>query len=310
MRNISNLVSRQLQLVTRRNIVTSVNQRIRRALFYVPGSDPRKLTSSMKLTADCLTYDLEDSVPFQSKDLARNQVLATLNESTNTISERAVRINHVGSGFEHDDLDIILKSENLQAIVIPKVQSSHDISFVSHMIDLKKNPKNKNEIAIIASIESALAIMNLQEIAKSDKKLGGLIFAAEDFCADLGLKRTSDRKEMLYARSAMVTTAKAYQLQAIDLVCLEFKDSEILKQECEEGYQMGFTGKQAIHPNQVSLIQSKFIPDDKEIEKATKILEGYEKHSLKGFGAFELDGQVIDLPVVKWAERVLARVPK
>ncbi|CAG8745224.1 35229_t:CDS:10, partial [Racocetra persica] len=220
---------------------------------------------------------------------------------------KAVRINAVGSGMELDDLNVILRSKNLEGIVIPKVGSADDVKFVSRMIDLIAPDESRSKIRLLASIESALAIMNIKQIATSDPRLDALIFAAEDYCADVGIVRTRSRKEMLLARQTIVTAASAYELQAIDLVCVDFRNDNILTEECQEGREMGYLGKQAIHPRQIDIIQQMFLPDMQDVERAAHIVYGYEQHSKKGIGAFDLDGKMIDLPMVKWAERILAR---
>ncbi|TPX36614.1 hypothetical protein SmJEL517_g01152 [Synchytrium microbalum] len=282
-------------------------ERPRRALFYVPGSDERKLNSSLKSKADCITYDLEDSVALNRKGQARQLVFNALETFNVGRSEKAVRINAVGSGLEIDDLNVVLRSPNLQAILVPKVQSARDVQFVTRMIDTIAPASNRENIRILAAIESALGIMNIKEIAQSDPRVDALIFAAEDYCADTGLLRSGTRLEMLYARQTVVTAAIAYGLQAIDLVCVEFQDENTLRAECDEGRAFGFTGKQAIHPKQVDVIQMLYMPAEKDVSRATKIVEGYHEHLKKGVGAFSLDGKMIDMPVVKWAERLLAK---
>ncbi|CAJ0763081.1 13951_t:CDS:10, partial [Entrophospora sp. SA101] len=220
-------------------------------------------------------------------------------------SEKAVRINAVGSGLELEDLNVVLRSKRLEGIVIPKVRSAKDVQFVSRMIDSIAPDNTRSNIRLLASIESAMGIMNIKEIVTSDLRLDGLIFAAEDYCADLGMIRTPSCKELLLARQAIVVAASAYGLQAIDMVCLDFRNNEILMKECREGREMGFVGKQAIHPNQIDIIQKTFLPDEKGI--AARIIHEYGIYSKKGIGAFDLDGKVIDLPVVKWAERLITR---
>ncbi|KAG0227372.1 hypothetical protein BGW41_003845 [Actinomortierella wolfii] len=286
---------------------TTEDKRIRRSIFYVPGSDERKLKSSLSLAADCLVYDLEDGVAFNRKNVAREMVLDALEASEHRKAEKAVRINAVGSGLEFDDLNVVLRSSRLQAIVIPKVQSAKDIQFVSHMVDSVAPFITRKNVRIIASIESALGVMNLKDIANADPRVDALVFAAEDYCADLGLTRTREGTEMLYARSAIVTAAHAYGLQAIDLVCMDYKNDEILQEECEFGRRMGFTGKQAVHPRQLDIIQTCFLPSAHEIARAADISEGYQEHARRGVGAFNYNNKVIDLPVVKWAEKILSR---
>ncbi|KAF9138923.1 hypothetical protein BG015_002212 [Linnemannia schmuckeri] len=286
---------------------TESEKRIRRSIFYVPGSDERKLKSSLSLGADCLVYDLEDGVAFNRKNIAREMVFDALEASEHRKAEKAVRINAVGSGLEFDDLNVVLRSSRLQAIVIPKVQSAKDVQFVSQMVDSVAPFITRKNVRIIASIESALGIMNLKEIATADPRVDALVFAAEDYCADLGLTRTREGTEMLYGRQAIVTAAHAYGLQAIDLVCMDYKNDDILKEECEFGRRMGFLGKQAVHPRQLDIIQRCFLPTDHEIARAADISEGYQEHSKRGVGAFNYNGKVIDLPVVKWAEKILSR---
>ncbi|KAF9172704.1 hypothetical protein BGX20_005068 [Mortierella sp. AD010] len=274
---------------------------------HVPGSDERKLKSSLSLSADCLVYDLEDGVSHNRKNIAREMVFDALEASEHRKAEKAVRINAVGSGLEFDDLNVVLRSSRLQAIVIPKVQSAKDIQFVSQMVDSVAPSITRKNVKILASIESALGVMNLKEIATADPRVDALVFAAEDYCADLGLTRTREGTEMLYGRSAIATAAHAYGLQAIDLVCMDYKNDEILKEECEFGRRMGFLGKQAVHPRQLDIIQRCFLPTDHEIARAADIYEGYQEHSKRGVGVFNYNGKVIDLPVVKWAGKILSR---
>ncbi|CAO3617485.1 unnamed protein product [Cunninghamella blakesleeana] len=286
---------------------TEQEVRARRALFYVPGSDERKIHKSISLEADCIVYDLEDSVSANKKGTARHMIIDALEASEHGKAEKAVRINAIGSGQELDDLNVILHSKRLQAIVIPKVQSAKDIHFVSRMIDSVAVDSQRERIKLIASVESALGIMNLKEISTADERVDALIFAAEDYCADLGLIRTSSRKEMLYARQAIVNAAGAYGLQSIDLVCVDYQNEQVLIDECNEGREFGFSGKQAIHPSQIDIIQKLFLPDQKDIDRAVRIMQNFETYSNKGIGAFELDGKMVDMPVVKWAEKVIGK---
>ncbi|KAF7724570.1 hypothetical protein EC973_000878 [Apophysomyces ossiformis] len=273
---------------------------------------------SISVGADCIVYDLEDSVALNKKGTARHMIIDALEASEHGKAEKAVRINAVGSGHELDDLNVILHSKRLQAIVIPKVQSAKDIQFVSRMIDsvavesqiwilTQLDLRRRDRIRLIASVESALGIMNIREIATSDPRLDALIFAAEDYCADLGLIRTPTRKEMLFPRQMIVNAAAAYGLQAIDLVCVDFQNEEILLDECKEGREFGFAGKQAIHPSQIDIIQRTFLPDPADVERAARILDGFEHYAQKGVGAFNLDGKMIDMPVVKWAQKIISK---
>ena len=162
-------------------------------------------------------------------------------------------------------------------------------------------------IIFIAIIESSLAIVNLKEIASSSTRLEALIFGAEDLAADLGAERSKSGWEVFYARSAIVTHASAFGLQAIDLVNIDFTDLENLLVSARQGVKMGFAGKQVIHPDQVEPVQEAFTPSEDQIIYAKKILDKYNQHQEAGQGAFALDGKMIDAPIVKSAQSIIQR---
>ncbi|KAJ2745943.1 hypothetical protein GGI20_001758 [Coemansia sp. BCRC 34301] len=278
---------------------------LRRAVFYVPCSEERKIQKSLTSSADCIMYDLEDGVSLNRKGLARELVSCALGANTHS-RELGVRINAIGSGLERDDLNIILQSEKLDTIMIPKVETPRDIQYVSKLIDELALPSSK-DIRIIAGIETALGIVNIRDIARADKRVDALLFAAEDYCADTGVTRTSSRQELYHARAVVATTAHAYKLQAIDMVTMDFRNIDVLREESKEGAEMGFTGKQVIHPAQVDVVQECFSPSKEAMLRAWRIVSGYQKHYKLGKGAFDLDGKAIDMPVVKWAYRLLHR---
>ncbi|ORY21373.1 Pyruvate/Phosphoenolpyruvate kinase-like domain-containing protein [Naematelia encephala] len=284
----------------------------RRAMLYVPGSNPRMLEKSLVSPADSVSYDLEDSVAPSKKSEARKLIGELLDGERRPKGEVMVRINAVGTGNESADLDDALRTRHIQAIALPKTTDPEHIEWVVSRIQ-RLCPKDKqtggsNAIRIIAMIENAIGMIRIEQIAQSGQgHLDALLFAAEDYCADVGLIRTENRLEMLYARSKLVTTAKAFGLQAIDLVCVNYKDPEALRIESEEGRRLGFDGKQAIHPDQIEIIHRAFAPSPADIEKALKIRDAFEKHDLAGRGAFELDEAMIDAPMQKQALRILAK---
>ncbi|MGK3736108.1 MAG: citrate lyase subunit beta-like protein [Bacillariaceae sp.] len=292
--------------------------RPRRSLFSVPGSDERKILKAQTLDADSIVLDLEDGVAYDRKDVAREIVRNTLLDTSkifggkkynSNTTELCVRINGLDTNeIALNDLNAILPCDRLQAIVIPKVECASDIHFVSRMIDTHCNNK---DVRIIAAIESAKGFLNLREIANTsttstmNQRLDALVFASEDFCADIEAIRTQDGNELLYARSQLVITAKAYSLQAIDMVHINFRNLNELKNECITGRQLGFTGKQAIHPNQIDIIHEEFSPSLKDIIFATKVVKEFQHTTtIDGKGSCVVDGIVVDLPVYKWAVKI------
>ncbi|KAJ2783019.1 hypothetical protein H4R18_001920 [Coemansia javaensis] len=279
------------------------DERLRRAVFYVPCSEERKIQKSLQSKADCVMYDLEDGVSLNRKGQARGLVLGAL-AANGTGAELGVRINAVGSGLELDDLGVVLQAPQLDVVMVPKVESARDIHFVAQMIAAAGRPR---DVRIIAGIETARGLVSIGEIAAADPRVDALLFAAEDYCADTGIVRTRSRRELYHARSVVATMAHAHRLQAIDMVTMDFRDADVLRDESREGAEMGFTGKQVIHPAQVDPVQALFSPPDDALVRAARIAAGYQHHYRLGKGAFDLDGKAIDMPVVKWAYRVLRR---
>lgn len=279
----------------------------RRALLYMPGDDWKKITKALTLGVDCICMDMEDGVALNRKKEARATIAKALQELDFGASEKLARINAVGSGLERNDIEAVLPHRP-DGIVIPKVESREQIEWGSLIIESAEleNSWPVNSIRMLVGVETAKGILNLKDIA-SHPRLDGIIFGGEDFAASIGATRTEDATELSYARGAVVTACAAYGLQAIDIVTIDFKDIERVRREAEVGAGFGFSGKQVIHPNQVEPVQKAFTPDDESIASAKRLVETFESHQEKGKGAFALDGQMIDMPLVKNAQKVLER---
>jgi len=282
--------------------------RVRRALLYMPGDSRRKIEKSLTLDVDCICMDLEDGVAPNQKPAARAVVRAALDELSFGRGERLVRINPVGSGLENDDLASIL-SARPDGIVLPKVHDAAAIRWLDQRLVAAEQQHGwpAGSVGIVAIVESARGIINLREICGAAARLGALIFGAEDLAGDMGINRTAEGSEVFYARSAVVTHAAAFGLQAIDMVSVDFRDQARLEREAAEGARLGFAGKQAIHPNQVAPIQAAFTPTADAIAHARRIVAAALAHAASGTGAFALDNKMVDAPVVKSAEAVLAK---
>ena len=280
--------------------------RPRRALLYMPGNEMRKIRKGITLGVDSICMDMEDGVAVNRKMDARKTIFEALNSLDFGRTERLVRINPVGSGLEADDLKVVLPGHP-DGIVIPKVEDAGQVQWVSAQIREveKKHAWPDGAIKLIVIVESAMGILNLRPIATSDSRLQALIFGADDFAGDIGATRTKDSSEVFYARSAVVTHAAAYGLQAIDIVFIDLDDIESLYHEAQIGARMGYSGKQIIHPKQVVPVQEAFTPAPDAIKNAERLLTNYRQYQEAGIGAFVLDGKMIDAPTIKAAERVL-----
>ncbi|HUI88253.1 MAG TPA: CoA ester lyase [Anaerolineales bacterium] len=279
----------------------------RRALLYMPGDDWKKIMKATTLGVDCLCMDMEDGVAVNKKAEARITIAKALRELDFGRSEKLARINTVGSGLEKEDLEAVV-AYHPDGIVIPKMEALEQIQWAHEIIEAAelKNGWAVNSIRILVDVETARGILNLKEIA-AHPRLDALIFGGEDFAASLGATRTREALELLYARQAVVTAAAAFGLQAIDIVSIDFKDLEALRKESEFGAQLGFTGKQIIHPAQVGPVQTAFTPGDEAIAHARRIVETFEASQKEGKGAYALDGKMIDMPLLKNAQKVLDR---
>lgn len=279
----------------------------RRALLYMPGDDWKKITKSLTLGVDCICMDMEDGVAASRKSEARATIAKALQELDFGKSEKLARINSVGSGWERDDIAAVLPFRP-DGIVIPKVESLDQIKWGGEIIESAelKYGWPINSVRMLVGVETAKGILNLKEIA-SHPRLDGIIFGGEDFAASVGATRTSDATELLYARQAVIVACAAFSLQAIDIVFIDFKDANGLRLEAEQGAGFGFSGKQVIHPNQVSVTQEAFTPSDDAIASAKRIVETFEASQKEGKGSYALDGKMIDMPLLKNAQKVLER---
>lgn len=281
--------------------------RSRRALLYMPGDDWKKITKALTLGVDCICMDMEDGAAANRKAEARETIARALHELDFGAAEKLARINGIGSGLEADDLAAILP-HHPDGIILPKAETPEQVAWVSEKIEAAelKNGWPVNSIRMILVVESARGILNLKELA-AHPRLDALIFGAEDFAASVGATRTPDALEVLYARSALACAAAAYSLQAIDLVTVNFRDPELARRDALFSAQLGYTGKQVIHPAQVEPVQSAFTPADDAIAHARRVVETFEMNQARGAGAYELDGKMIDLPLLKSAQNVLER---
>jgi citrate lyase beta subunit len=252
----------------------------RRALLYMPGDDRHKIEKAITLDVDCICMDMEDGVAFSRKTAARRTIAEALLNLDFGRSEKLVRINDIGSGLEQEDIQAVLPFRP-DGIVAPKVETLEQLQWVNAKIEAAElaNGWLLNSIRILVAVETARAILNLKEIA-SYPRLDGIIFGGEDYAASVGATRTAEALELLYARSAVVMACAAFGLQAIDMVTVDFRDLERVHNEALFGMQLG---------------------------SARRMVEAYETSQQEGRGAFALEGRMIDLPLVKAAQNLLAR---
>jgi citrate lyase beta subunit len=275
----------------------------------MPGTDWRKIEkAAIELDADSVCMDLEDGVALNAKDQARETIVRALETLDFGGSERLVRVNEIDSGLVEADLAAVLPAHP-DGIVVPKVRTARHVAWVHDQISSAEARFGwpPGGIPLLLIIESARGLVFLEDIISATHRTAVLIFGAEDYAGDIGAVRTKHAMEVLYARSRVVAYAKAFNLQAIDIVFADFGDDAGFRADALQGMVLGYTGKQLIHPAQVPLVHDLYTPKDAEIARARRIVEAHEAHQAEGTGAFALDGRMVDAPVVKQAESVLER---
>lgn len=289
----------------------------RRAVLYVPGNDERKQQKIPSLAADCIVLDCEDGVALSMKDAARTRIHHTLHTQAIDFTGKdcSVRFNSVQSGLCEEDMREILSAQHLPATVhLPKVDSPEHLTWFADKLKTTLGTRAVEEkLRLVIFTESAESLLCLPDICRRGVELShdspflldAVVFGSDDFCADIGATRTNEAKELLFARQYVVTVAKAFKLQAIDLVYIDYKDLEGLRRQSEEGAGMGFTGKQVIHPGQVPVVQAAFSPLPQKVEWAAALVEAFEHHQKEGKGAFTFRGNMIDMPLLLQARNIL-----
>ena len=286
----------------------AVMKSARRSLLYVPGDSLHKLEKSAGLDVDAIILDIEDGVAAGRKLTARETIRRALQEINFGGRERLVRVNPIDSGLTQAEIGATADVRP-DGYVVPKVQNDQDLLAVDSMLTDAEHANHlpMNSLRLFAMIETAKGVLNLPAIAASTTRLDGLILGAEDLAADMGAVRTAAGWEIFYARSAIMTAAAAYGLQPIDSVFVDLHDLEALAEECQLARRLGFIGKAAIHPRQLDLIQRAFAPSPDEVAYAQRLMEAFTAHQTEGTGAFDFEGKMVDMPVVRAAQRILHR---
>ncbi|WP_435332516.1 HpcH/HpaI aldolase/citrate lyase family protein [Haloarchaeobius sp. TZWWS8] len=277
---------------------------VRRSVLFSPGDRPELMRKAPGTGADTIIFDLEDAVAPSRKDEARSAVRELLTEDGfDPECEVCVRVNPVDTGMVDDiaglagdgDLDDL----RLDALMLPKATSGKDVDALDEAYVGETPP-------VLALVESAAGVLGAADIAAAEST-DALVFGAEDLSADVGATRTEEGTEVLYAREKVVVAAAAHEVDAIDTVYTDFSDSEGLAEETRFAIQLGYDGKMAIHPVQVDVINDAFTPDEGRIEWARAVMEAKAEADEDGRGVFQVDGEMIDAPLITQAERVLER---
>ncbi|WP_254840196.1 HpcH/HpaI aldolase/citrate lyase family protein [Natronomonas marina] len=272
----------------------------RRSVLFSPGDQPELMRKAPGAGADTVVFDLEDAVTPDRKADARAAVRDLLADpSFDPDCEVCVRVN-ADRRAAAADLDAVLDGDpRIDSVMVPKAESAAGMVEVDELIG-----ERGADLPIIAVCESARGILEAADIAAAPA-VEAVAFGAEDLSADIGATRTEGGEEVSYARQHVVLAAGAADVDAIDTVFTDIEDTDRLAEETAFAGQLGYDGKIAIHPAQVSVINEAFTPAPEEVEWAEKVLAAREESG--GRGVFRVDDEMIDAPLLARAERVMER---
>jgi citrate lyase subunit beta / citryl-CoA lyase len=293
-----------------------MSDELRRSWMFVPGHRQKMIDKALGLAqVDALMLDIEDGVPQQEKQTARQQIGASLvkEREPGIPPARFVRVSAVS--YEHITADLAhIVQPGLDGLVLPKVETPQQIQLVDAILRDRERQMSLalGKIALLIAIESPRGLLNAYSIATSSPRVTGLLFGAEDLGKELGLpfRREAEASELLFQRSTLVVAAAAANIQAVDGVWPDLSDADGLKRYALQSRRLGFSGMSLIHPGQIETINRIFGPTADEVAYCQKVIEAFEAALARGDGSIAFGGQLIDLPIVERAKRTVAFAAK
>lgn len=278
--------------------------RPRRSLLYMPGSNPRALDKARSLPADGLILDMEDSVAPDAKQLAREQIVAALEEGGYGHRELMVRINALATEWGEEDIRAICAGKVApDAVLIPKISTAEDVVAAISAFESAGCP---DSVDMWIMVETPLCILNIAVVCSAHPRLKGIVMGTSDLSKDTRVRHTPDRLGFITALNLSVYAARANGLDVIDGVQLDLEDQELLRASCEQGRDLGFDGKSLIHPNQIAATNAVFAPDEAEVAAARDIIAAFEAAQAEGKGVVVVKGRLVENLHVEEANRQLA----
>ena len=277
-----------------------------RSLLFVPGNRPNMLERALGLTPDAYVPDMEDSVPLEEKENARNVVASFLSRLAEQGPLVVPRVNALDSGLLESDLAAIV-GPHIFGVSVGKIQTIEDIDRICDVLDRleRESGLEVGRVKLVPWIETAMAMVNAYDICAASPRIVGAALGAEDYTNDMAIERTANDSEIAYARSVIGVAARAADVLALDTPYFNFRDAEGLRQNSRTSRRFGFKGRFAIHPSQIDVINDTFSPSPDEIEYARRVVAAFGEAERNGRGSTSLDGKVIDVPVVKRARSLL-----
>lgn len=281
--------------------------RLRRTMMFLNAQKPTLLKDPFIYGPDSLIFDLEDAVAQEEKDAARFVLAHALKKVDYHNCEKVVRINGIDTPYWKEDIRCAVFA-GCDSIRIPKTESAEGVKEVEAEI-IKAEQEAGVELGstlLMAAIESALGVLNLQEICGASPRLFGVALSAGDYTKDLHTVITGTGVELNGARQQMIITARAMNVQCFDTVYTDLDDMDGLRKETQLIHDMGFDGKSIINPRQIPIVHSVYTPSRKDIIFADKVVKEIDEKRAQGIGVFTVDGKMIDVAFYDGAKRTIA----
>ena len=282
---------------------------IMRSSLYVPANNPKLIQKAPSFPADIITFDIEDAVPPQRKDEARQMAVDNLAHGASGGSEVYVRINGWHTEWPNADIEAIVQP-GLDGITVPKVRDADDVKRTDWKLEEMEVRRGLpvGSIKMCVLLETAAGIINAREIVKASPRLVACFFGAVDYCADMRIRLTNEASEQAYARTAVCIAERSAGLVALDAPFPDYTNMEAFEKNTSDGVRMGFEGRMIIHPSQIEPAHRIYSPKDEEVEHARKVVKFFEEEGLaKGLASVAMDGKMVDTPVYVNAQEVIAR---
>ena len=286
-----------------------------RTAFFIPGGNEKMLGKASSIAADLIIFDLEDSVVESDKPRARQLVQRTLRERHRGEQCIAVRVNAMDTGHLQADLAAVMVGAP-EIILLPKLEAGEQLTQLAEQLDQLEadngiSPGSTKIIAITA--ETPRGIFGLDSIDNSSQRLVGLSWGPEDLATELGAPANRDAQGNFLppfelVRSLCLAKARELGVQPLDTVFTDFRNPEGLAAECASARRIGYSGKLAIHPAQIDIINQAFSPSEDEVAHAQKLVDLFAANP--GAGALQLDGRMVDIPHLRLAEQILAKAAR
>ncbi len=279
-----------------------------RSIVFVPGNRSNMLERALEFGADIIMVDLEDSVPPGEKAAACELATEWVPRLTEAGKRVMVRVNALETGLAAAELAAVV-SPDLAGISIGKGNTAWDMQQVDQLLTPleAKAGIDPGSIRVIPWIETAMAIVHVYEMARASQRIVGIAFGAEDYTNDMGVVRSDFGEECYFARSAVAVAARAAGVAGLDGPFVGFRDPEGLWSDASAARRMGYTGKFAIHPAQIDTINETFSPNAEDVAYARRVVEAWDEAEAAGRGSLSIDGRMVDVPVVKRAQNLLAQ---